>query len=112
MGGEKKINENISLSHDNVEKIINDEKLYMRIFNIEINKKKQNVIIKTINRHHYKNKILHIDFLRINFDSIIKINMPLNFINKKKCIGVNHGGKINYKIINIFIQCKVKYLPE
>merc|ERR1712048_132845 len=72
----------------------------------------QIVIIKDIQRHQFKNKILHIDFQRVKKDSIISTKIPIKFLNQRNCIGIKYGGKINIKMTDVKILCKAKDLPH
>jgi large subunit ribosomal protein L25 len=110
--GEKKDNENIFLNEYALTKAFKYEYIYSTLLDISISGNKQTVIIKSIQRHQYKNKILHIDFQRVTDDSIISTKIPINFLNTKNCVGVKYGGKINIKMVDINIICKAKNLPE
>ena len=110
--GEKKNNENIILDEYQLTKRIKYDNIYSKLLNITINNSVQQVVIKSIQRHQYKNKILHIDFQRVTQDSEVSTKIPLRFTNLKKCIGVKYGGRINMKMVNIEIICKAKNLPE
>lgn len=110
--GEKKNNECIFINDNLLQKKLQYENLYSQVLNINIDGNTQKVILKNIHRHHYKNKILHIDFQRVNEESEIKINIPFNFLNQKNCIGLKSGGKVNIKLSYEEIKCKAKFLPE
>ena len=69
-------------------------------------------MIKNIQRHHYKNKILHLDFQRVNNTSLISTIIPIKFTNVKNCVGLKSGGKLHIKFDRIKIECEAKYLPN
>ena len=110
--GDQKDNECITINNDHLMKKIKYENIYSKVLIIEMGENKQKVILKSIHRHHYKNKILHMDFQRVQEESIISTKVPINIINQKSCIGLISGGKIIIKLIDAEIKCKAKYLPE
>jgi len=110
--GEKRDNENIILNENEIQKAFKYKYIYSNLLNINVNGSDQKVLIKEIQRHQYKNKILHIDFQRVSDDTLISTKIPLIFTNKKSCPGVKYGGKINIKMVDIKIICKAKDLPE
>jgi large subunit ribosomal protein L25 len=110
--GEKKDNDNINLNENEIKKAFKYKYISSNIININVHGNDQKVIIKEIQRHQYKNKILHIDFQRVDDNTLISTKIPLIFTNKKNCIGVKYGGKINIKMVDIKIICKAKDLPE
>lgn len=110
--GNKKINESISVDENQISKIFKVRNIQSLFINIGIDGKYQTVIIKETQRHPYKNKILHIDFQRVEENSIISTKIPIIFLNKKNCPGVKNGGKLNIKMVDANIICKAKHLPE
>ncbi|CAL4319077.1 50S ribosomal protein L25 [Buchnera aphidicola (Periphyllus testudinaceus)] len=62
--GKKKKNLLIKLKQNDIINFFNKNKLQSNIL-LVINKKKIKVILKEVQRHPYKHKFLHIDFLRI-----------------------------------------------
>jgi large subunit ribosomal protein L25 len=93
-------------------KKIKYDNIYSKLLNITIDDNVEQVVIKSIQRHQYKNKILHIDFQRVTNDSKVSTKIPFKFENLKKCIGVKYGGRINIKMVNVEIVCKAKSIPE
>jgi len=110
--GNKQSNESISIDENQISKIFKIKNLQSLFINIELEGKHQTVIIKETQRHPYKNKILHIDFQRVEENSIISTKIPIIFLNKKNCPGVKNGGKLNIKMVDANITCKAKNLPE
>jgi large subunit ribosomal protein L25 len=110
--GEKEDNENVIIDENQINKIFKDESVYSSLLNLDIEGKTQKVLIKEIQRHQYKNKILHIDFQRVKDDSVISTKIPIIFSNTKNCAGVKYGGRLNIKMVDVKIICKAKDLPE
>jgi len=72
----------------------------------------QDVLLKDIQRHPFKPKLVHLDFQRVRSDVAIKIHVPLHFINADLSPGVKAGGMVNHMMSDVIVSCLPKYLPE
>lgn len=52
------------------------------VINLDLNGEIHPVIIKDIQKHPFKNEILHVDFQELNMDETIKMFIPVNLINR------------------------------
>ncbi len=103
----------ISLNHNEVMNNLQHEAFFSHILTLEIGGKPEQAIIKDIQRHPYKQQILHIDFLRIVAGEAITVRVPLHYTNEENCIGVKQdGGVINRIETDISVSCLPKDLPE
>jgi len=110
--GEKTHNENIILDENQVSKAFKKEYVFSSILNLNIDNKTTKVLIKDIQRHQYKNKLLHIDFQKVEENTLISTKIPIIFNNKKKCLGIKYGGRIEIKMVDVNIICKAIDLPQ
>ena len=70
-------------------------------------------VLKDLQRHPAKGFPLHADFLRIDADHKIHMNVPLHFLNEETCVGVKmEGGIISHQLNEVEITCLPKNLPE
>ncbi|MCH9696659.1 MAG: 50S ribosomal protein L25/general stress protein Ctc [Gammaproteobacteria bacterium] len=106
--------EMLVLDHNEVEKKLMDEGYYSHILSINIDgQKPQQAIMKTIQRHPSKSRILHMDFMRITAGEKIKVTVPIHFLNEDKCIGVKQsGGSVLHTMNELEIICLPSELPE
>lgn len=102
----------ISLDHNQVLQASSHENFYSQILHLNINNNLQKVLLKDIQRHPFKPKILHLDFQRIKETDIVHMQVPLHFIGTDKCPGVKMGGFITHHANSIEIRCEARYLPE
>lgn len=110
--GEKQEPKTISLLHNKLVKALESEAFYSSVFAIEIDGDKENVILKDLHRHPYKQQILHADLLRISRNSEITKLVPVHFINEDTCKGVKLGGQISHSMPEVEIKCLAKDLPS
>ena len=112
-GGKDQAPENITLAHKDVLKATSNEAFFSHIISLEIDGKSQQVIVKDMQRHPAKPKILHMDFLRVSKNVAIHVSVPLHFINEDTCTGVKmQGGVITHSITEVEVSCLPADLPE
>lgn len=105
--------QSISLIHREVLKALEHDAVYSHILMLNHNGTTQKVVLKDIQRHPYKPRILHMDFLRVSENKPINMHVPLHFLGQDKAPGVvNEGGIITHHMVEIEIKCLPRYLPE
>lgn len=102
----------LSLSHKDILKSLEDEAFYSHILTLKVGSKSEKVIIKDLQRHPFKPKVTHIDFLRVSATEKLHTSVPLHFINEESCPGVKAGGVVNHSYTTVEIACLPKNLPE
>ena len=90
-GGGKKP-QPLSMVHKDITKHLEDEAFYSHILTLKAGSKTEKVILKDIQRHPFKPRITHMDFMRISATQKLHTSVPLHFINEEACPGVKEGG--------------------
>ncbi len=57
-------------------------------------------------------KPLHVDFLRVTPESMITIDVPVQFINESQAPGVKRGGVVNVVRHRVSLICRVEFDPR
>jgi len=103
----------LSFDHNKVLKQLENESFYSSVLSIKVGDRSQAVILKDMQRHPAKPRIMHMDFQRIVEDEEIKMNVPLHFIGEDVAPGVKEGGgKVSHIMTDVEIVCLPRYLPE
>ncbi len=110
--GANKKPEPISVLQKDILKALTNEAVYASILTLNINNKKQKVVLKDLQRHHSKPKIIHIDFMRIKANEQIVMSVPVHISGEKMCPGLIAGGMLNHTLTEIEIKCLPVNLPE
>ncbi len=111
--GEGKAPVNITIPHKDILKAVSNEAFFSHIITLNVDGKKEQGVIKALQRHPAKPRIMHADFQRVSADHAISVAVPLHFINEDKCKGVKIGGGSIIKALNeLQISCLPKDLPE
>ena len=103
----------ISIAHNEFIHELEKETIYTQVINLKMDGKVQEVILRDLQRHPYKNKILHADFFRIDKNTPIKVVVPVHVNNAEDCVGVKmDGGMLTQLVTEIEIIALPKDLPE
>ena len=80
---------------------------------IKIDDKEESVLIKDIQVHPAKKQVMHLDLQRVKSDVVIRVSIPLQFINEEQSEGVKlEGGTVTALMNEIEVSCLPKDLPE
>ncbi|CAA0095714.1 50S ribosomal protein L25/general stress protein Ctc [Zhongshania aliphaticivorans] len=103
----------ISILHKDLLWFLEDEAFFTSVVTLDIDGKQESVVLKALQRHPAKLKVLHADFLRVDANTKITLHVPLHFLNEESCVGVKtQGGNITHAATDIEVQCLPKDLPE
>ncbi|WP_297795762.1 50S ribosomal protein L25/general stress protein Ctc [uncultured Marinobacter sp.] len=103
----------ISIWHNELKKALENEAFFSHVLTIELDGKKESVILKDLQRHPYKPLLTHADFLRVDKDHEIHVNVPLHFLNEDSAPAIKlQGGVANHQITEVEVICLPQNLPE
>ena len=103
----------ITLDHNEIINNLQNEAFFSHILTVKVDGSDEKAIIKDIQRHPYKQRILHMDFMRVRMDEAISVRVPLHYLNEETCHGVKtEGGAINKIENDVGISCLPGDLPE
>jgi large subunit ribosomal protein L25 len=103
----------VAIWHNELKKALENEAFFSHVLTVELDGKKESVILKDLQRHPYKPILTHADFLRVDKDHEIHVNVPLHFINEDSAPAIKlHGGVANHQINEVEVICLPQNLPE
>ena len=103
----------LTLSHQKLAIMLENERLYSTILSLRVGDETQAAILKDVQRHPFKNAIMHIDFQRVEDNEKIRISIPLHFKGAAVSPGVKSQGGIVFHMRNdVEVSCLPKDLPE
>jgi len=104
---------NLTLAHNDMLKLLRHESAYSHILTVNVSGQKQQVLLKALQRHPVKPRIVHVDFLRVNANEKIHVNVPLHFLGEEQAPGVKiENGVVSHLMIDVEISCLPANLPE
>lgn len=79
------------------------------LINLSVGGKKENVMLKDIQYHPYRNEIIHIDFHKVSLHEKITVTVPVEETGTAK--GVIAGGVVEHVMRELSIECLPKDIP-
>lgn len=111
-GGEDKPM-SIAINHNRFLRHLEEEAFYAHILTIDVDGKKQQVVLKDLQRHPANaNKIMHADFLRVDADHAVTMTLQLHFVGEDVAPGVKAGGIVSHLMTDVEVSCLPQDLPE
>jgi large subunit ribosomal protein L25 len=90
-----------------------NEWFYSSILDLEVDGKSQKVLLRDLQRHPYKQRIMHIDFQRVSANEAIRVSVPLRFVNVANSpAGKTAGVVVTHELNEIHVSCLPGDLPE
>jgi large subunit ribosomal protein L25 len=103
----------LTLSHQKLLIMLDNERFYSTILSLKVGDQTQAAILKDVQRHPFKNAIVHVDFQRVEDNQKIRISIPLHFVGAAVSPGVkNQGGLVSHMRTELEVTCLPKDLPE
>jgi large subunit ribosomal protein L25 len=103
----------LTLSHQKLLIMLDNERFYSTILSLKMGDQTQAAILKDVQRHPFKNAVMHIDFQRVQEDEKIRISIPLHFTGAAVSPGVkSQGGIVSHMRTQTEVACLPKDLPE
>ncbi|MDJ0656199.1 MAG: 50S ribosomal protein L25/general stress protein Ctc [Xanthomonadales bacterium] len=93
---------------------LEDESFFTSILEIKVGDgRSQRVILRDLQRHPFKQQIMHADFLRISETEKMTIRLALHFANEDTSpAGKMSGVVISHQVTDVEVSCLPKDLPE
>src|ERR1700684_290119 len=103
----------LTLSHQKLLIMLDNERFYSTILSLKVGDQTQAAILKDVQRHPFKNAVMHIDFQRVEENEKIRISIPLHFKGAAVSPGVkSQGGLVSHMRTETEVSCLPKDLPE
>lgn len=105
---------NIELDHNSLFHALRKETFHSSILELEVDGgPAEQVLLRDVQRHPFRQLVLHVDFQRVASDTRIHIKVPLHFTNAETSPAVKLTGAIITHVINeLDVTCLPGQLPE
>ncbi|MEG3191077.1 50S ribosomal protein L25/general stress protein Ctc [Lysobacter sp. D1-1-M9] len=103
----------VQLDHEKIWLASKNDWFYSSILNLDVDGKVESVLLRDMQRHPFKQLILHLDFQRVSADQPVRVAVPLHFLNED----TSPAGKASDVVIThehneVIVSCLPKDLPE
>lgn len=82
------------------------------IATIKVNGEAHRVLPKVYQLDPVRDFINHVDFLRVSKDTIVTVDIPVNFENEEECPGLKVGGVLNIVRHTVEVNCPADEIPD
>ena len=105
--------ESIQIEHNTILLAAKHEWFFSSVLDLNVDGKVQKVLVRDWQKHPFKQLMMHMDFLRINENEVIRVNVPLHFLNQESSpAGKTSGVVISHNLTEVEVSCLPKDLPE
>ena len=103
----------IQLDHEKVWVASQNEWFYSSILDLNLDGEVQKVLLRDMQRHPFKQQIMHLDFQRVNENETLRTAVPLHFLNEDKSpAGKSAEVVVTHELNEVVVECLPKDLPE
>ena len=85
---------------------------YSKIIDLNIEGNKEKVLPKQLQYNPVTDRLIHIDFLRVQEDTKVTVEVQVDFLNKDICPGLKKGGVLNTVRRLVELSCNANKIPE
>ncbi|AAO29840.1 50S ribosomal protein L25/general stress protein Ctc [Xylella fastidiosa subsp. morus] len=104
----------IQLNHEQIWLAQQNEWFYSSILDLNVDGAgAEKVLLRDLQRHPYRQLVMHVDFQRVSSDAKLSVAVPLHFINQATSPAGKVGGVvITHELNEVQVSCLPKDLPE
>ena len=95
-----------------LQKLMHTGSFYSKILDLDINGKVEKILPKQLQYHPVTDKLIHFDFLRVQEDTKVTVEVEVEFLNRETCPGLKKGGVLNLVRRLVELSCNANNIPE
>ena len=105
--------QSIQIEHNTILLAAKHEWFFSSVLDLNVDGKVQKVLVRDWQKHPFKQLMMHMDFLRINENEVVRVNVPLHFLNQETSPAAKTSGVvISHNLTEVEVSCLPKDLPE
>lgn len=103
----------VEFNHNEIWLAQQNEWFYSSIITLDLDGTTHQVLLRDLQRHPFKQQILHIDFQRVNANEVLTATVPLTFINEDTSpAGKSADVAVAHELKDVTIACLPANLPQ
>ena len=95
-----------------IQKLMHSGGFYSNIINLDVDGSKEKILPKQLQYHPVTDKLIHFDFLRVQDDTKVTVEVEVIFLNRETCPGLKKGGVLNLVRRLVELTCNANKIPE
>jgi large subunit ribosomal protein L25 len=101
----------VSIEEKEVTKLYRKKHFSSSVLELDIDGKKHKVLPKSVSLHPITDIVHHVDFVFLD-DKMQRVDVPIVFDGKERCLGVKRGGFFNVIMRKLPLMCNVSSIPK
>lgn len=111
--GDEQATENVTIMHKDLMKLLENDAIFSSIITLQKDGKDEAVILKDLQRHPSRPRLLHADFMRVSQTRKLQTRVVIRLLNEDNCVGVRTQRGILVQSLNeLEISCLPGNLPD
>ncbi|HEX7387377.1 MAG TPA: 50S ribosomal protein L25/general stress protein Ctc [Castellaniella sp.] len=111
--GGKSAPANIELDHNEIYHALNKEEFHASILDMVLDGKSEQVLVRDVQWHPYRQLVLHVDFQRVDANQALNTRVPVHYLNAEQSPAVKLAGQvITHGPSELDISCLPANLPQ
>jgi large subunit ribosomal protein L25 len=103
----------ITLEQKDVQHKLPNEEFYSQVLSLVVDGKAEDVLLRDIQHHPYKQEVMHMDFIRIDQKQVVHVFSQLHFVGEELSPGVKtEDGVISHVMTEVELECLPKNIPQ
>ena len=102
----------IAFENKELQKLMKAGSFYLKIIDLDVNGKTEKVLPKELQYHPVTDKLIHFDFLRVQENTKVTVEVPVEYLNQEDCPGLKQGGVLNLVRRLVELTCNANNIPE
>jgi len=102
----------ISFEYKILEKLMKSGSFYSKIIDLDIEGKKEKILPKQLQYHPVTDRVIHFDFLRVQNDTKVTVEVEVIFLNRETCPALKKGGVLNLVRRLVELSCNANNIPD
>ena len=95
-----------------LQKLMHQGGFYSKILDLNVDGKPEKVLPKELQYHPVSDRLIHCDFLRVQENTKVTVEVPIEFSNQETCPGLKKGGVLNLVRRLVELTCLANDIPE
>lgn len=110
--GDKQDPQLIALAYKSVLPHVETGRFLSTLVDLDVDGKTVRAIPRDVQFEPVKDRIIHVDFLRLGKDARIAVDIPIHFVNQEAAPGLKAGGVLNIVSHTVSLYCPADFIPD
>ena len=90
---------------------LNERGFFAKVMALDVDGKQMNVLPRDVQFDRVTDQPIHIDFMRVDPETIVKVRVPVDFVNEADSPGLKRGAVLNVVRHSVEVRCKAGEIP-